>query len=138
MASSSDINVDDWRFKDFSQRMIHIRSLIPPELNSGDSAPDLTRKRPLFQFSAARGDKLIRIWPAFYQAVRTARQWCWERQKDAAQDARPNTDEERTDCVVALIPDNDNEDISFVFRVGYKAGWEIVQYLEFESTNIPS
>lgn len=90
----------------------------------------------VFQFVAARGDKLEGVLPCtspFLQGIHTGRQWCWERQKDAES---LSSDEMRTGAICAMIPDNDQADISFVLTVGYKAGWDIVQYLEFRSSEM--
>ncbi|KAK1713389.1 uncharacterized protein BDZ83DRAFT_656292 [Colletotrichum acutatum] len=90
----------------------------------------------VFQFVAARGDKLEGVLPGtspFLQGIHTGRQWCWERQKDAES---LSSDEMRTGAICAMIPDNDQADISFVLTVGYKAGWDIVQYLEFRSSEM--
>jgi hypothetical protein len=38
----------------------------------------------------------------------------------------------QTDCITALISDTTMQDISFVFRVGYEAGLEMISYLQFD------
>ncbi|KAK1451050.1 hypothetical protein CABS01_16764 [Colletotrichum abscissum] len=107
-------------------------SLVCPETVHEDTAPNLNPNRGVvFQFVAAQGDKLEGVLPGtspFLQGIHTGRQWCWERQKDAESS---NSSEMRTSAISAMIPDNDQADISFVLTVGYKAGWEIVQYLGF-------
>ncbi|KZL80476.1 hypothetical protein CI238_13159, partial [Colletotrichum incanum] len=61
----------------------------------------------------------------FQQAVEVSDQW---RQERAANN-------QRTSCVVAIISENQKEDISFVIRVGHDQGWEIIRYLDFQDAS---
>jgi hypothetical protein len=63
------------------------------------------------------------------RAVEVGYQWRWERFND-----KTTPSEMRTDSIMAMIPDDTQQDISFIFTVGYKAGWEIVEYLGFTSS----
>jgi hypothetical protein len=65
--------------------------------------------------------------PAFFQGVEMSRQWRWERQND-------RSGKRRTDCVIALVPTQQEEDFSFVVRVGHRAGWELVRFLGFDQS----
>jgi hypothetical protein len=85
------------------------------------------------QFLEARGERLDAVLAdsPMLKAMKVGRQWCWERQRDAVV---PESNELRTDSIIAIIPDNVAQDISFILRVGYRAGWEILQYLDFRSS----
>lgn len=63
-----------------------------------------------------------------FKAMKTGRQWCWERKREAV---TTEANDLRTDSIIAMIPGDDAQDISFMLRVGHKAGWEIVDQLEF-------
>ncbi|KAH8752835.1 hypothetical protein F5883DRAFT_576142 [Diaporthe sp. PMI_573] len=108
-------------------------SLVHPSLDRNVASPDADPNRPVFQFLEARGDKLTGVLPnsALLLALQTGRQWCWERSCAVASTA---PDQRRTNSIVAMVPNNDQQDISFILRVGYKAGWEIVKYLDFRSS----
>lgn len=88
---------------------------------------------PVSNFLEARVDKLTGVLPksALLLALQTGRQWCWER-SCAVVLAGP--DQRRTSSIVAVVPDNNQLDISLILRVGYKAGWEILRYLDFRSS----
>lgn len=87
----------------------------------------------VIQFSEAQGGRLGAVLAdsPMLKAMKVGRQWCWERQRDAV---TPGATEMRTDAIIAMIPDTDTQDITFVLRVGYWAGWEIIKYLGFGSS----
>ena len=84
----------------------------------------------VFQFLEAKTDRLEAVLAdsLMLKAMKASRQWRWERGRDALLSP---SDGMRTDSIVAMIPNTDAQDISFVLRVGYKAGWQILQYLDF-------
>ncbi|KAK7398730.1 hypothetical protein QQX98_011892 [Neonectria punicea] len=107
--------------------------LAPPETDHFDVPPDLIPKTVAIQFLEARGERLEDVLAdsPMLQAMKAGRQWRWERQRDAV---FSESSEIRTDSIIAMIPDVDTQDISFVLRVGYKAGWEILKHLDFRSS----
>ncbi|KAH7201158.1 hypothetical protein DER44DRAFT_748304 [Fusarium oxysporum] len=104
--------------------------LVPPEIDHLDIPPDHV---PKIQFSGAHGGRLGAVLAdsPMLKAMKVGRQWCWERQRDAV---TPGATEMRTDAIMAMIPDTPTQDITFVLRVGYWAGWEITKYLGFGSS----
>ena len=60
--------------------------------------------------------------------IKNSRQWRWERSED---DPSLPADQQETDCMIALIPDSESQDLSFVIRVGYWTGLKIAEYLEY-------
>ena len=93
----------------------------------------LTALVPVIQFSAGRADRLcgVLLNSPVLEALRTSRQWGWERQTDAASPSP----EKRTSCIIAVVPNNNELDITFIMRVGNRAGWEIVKYMDFSSSS---
>lgn len=88
-------------------------------------------KDVLLQFTAAsvgQLDELLLRPGRFHHGATTSRQWRWERLRDEASSV-PKQDQ-KTDCITALVP-RPKQDFSFVVRVGYDSGWEIVNFLEY-------
>ncbi|KAM5359816.1 hypothetical protein ACJA88_015031 [Fusarium oxysporum] len=94
--------------------------------------PDQTSRGVPTQLVNARVDHLKDILgpSAMFQAVTLSQQWLFERLLET----ESQESERRTDAVIALIPRSDEEDISIIFRVGNRAGWDIVQHLGFENS----
>ncbi|RMJ05318.1 hypothetical protein CDV36_014000 [Fusarium kuroshium] len=107
-------------------------ALVPPEIDDLDTPPDLIPKTVAVQFFNARSERLDTVLgdSAMLQAMKTSRQWCWERRREALTMEQNGL---RTDSIIAMIPRDDAQDISFILRVGFKAGWEIVRQLEFST-----
>ncbi|RKK66881.1 hypothetical protein BFJ69_g14995 [Fusarium oxysporum] len=90
--------------------------------------PDQSSRGVPTQLVNARVDHLKDILgpSAMFQAVTLSQQWLFERWQENVSPAG----EMRTDAIVAMIPKDKTQDISFLLRVGYRAGWEIVQHLD--------
>jgi hypothetical protein len=78
---------------------------------------------------ANRLEKLFENSPIL-DAIKTSRQWRWERMKDASSRQL----QQHTDCIIALISGSQSQDISFVIKVGAWAGWQINEYLQYNSS----
>ncbi|EXM13998.1 hypothetical protein RAB80_018270 [Fusarium oxysporum f. sp. vasinfectum] len=100
-----------------------------------DVHPDLITKTVAYQLVGARSDRLIQVLrhSAMLQAITVSYQWNFERRQEKVSPAS----EMRTDAIVAMIPKDNKQDISFVLRVGYRAGWEIVEHLDLRSSQEP-
>lgn len=87
----------------------------------------------VFQFAEARSDRLKEVLgrSSMFKAIEAGHQWCWERRQEVES---PLTSEMRTNSIVAMISNDDTQDISFVLRVGYQAGYQIVKFLDFRSS----
>ncbi|SCO12722.1 uncharacterized protein FFE2_12671 [Fusarium fujikuroi] len=107
--------------------------LVPPQIDHPDIPPDHVPKTVVVQFSEAHGGRLGAVLgdSPMLKAMKVGRQWCWERQRDAV---TQGATEMRTDAIIAMIPGTATQDITFVLRVGYWAGWEITKYLGFGSS----
>ncbi|CVK85173.1 uncharacterized protein FMAN_02073 [Fusarium mangiferae] len=79
---------------------------------------------------ASRVEKLFENSPIL-DAIKTSRQWRWERLKDASSGQL----QQQTNSIIALVYPNEINDISLVIKVGYMAGWEINTYLKYDSSN---
>ncbi|KAL2128422.1 hypothetical protein VTI74DRAFT_9208 [Chaetomium olivicolor] len=91
--------------------------------------PNHGQRHIVYQFTAARVERVEGVLKGspLLQAIKTSNQWRWERNREQGSD-------QGTDTVVALIPDSDLQDISFLIKVGYRAGCKMVEFLNFESS----
>jgi len=95
----------------------------------------------LLQFTRASLDRLEELLSrpdrALLQGSGSSRQWRWERRRDEASSVPK--DEQKTDCIVAIVPRGSSQDFSFLLRVGNPDGWKIVDFLEFgHSLEVPA
>ncbi|KAK4172703.1 hypothetical protein QBC36DRAFT_337284 [Triangularia setosa] len=112
-----------------------VLSPLEVEIETGHSSvpPNHVPKEVVFQFTAARVGRLEGMLKGspLIQAVKTSNQWRWERSRDMSSTQNSG---QRTDTIVALIPESSLQDISFLLKVGHRTGWKIVEFLEFESS----
>lgn len=103
-----------------------------PEINRADS----------WRFLGAEADKLegVLAYSPLLLAIKGSKQWQFERARDklAASSSSPSqAGPARTACIIAIRQDPNN-DLSFMIRTSYEAGWSIVQYLNFDdSARVP-
>ncbi|EXK77768.1 hypothetical protein FOQG_17537 [Fusarium oxysporum f. sp. raphani 54005] len=94
--------------------------------------PDVEPRKIVMQMTGAdanRLEKLLENSPLL-DAIKTSRQWRWERMKDlSSRQLR-----QHTNCIIALISGSQSQDISFVIKVGAWAGWQINEYLEYDGS----
>ncbi|KAK5093391.1 hypothetical protein LTS08_008922 [Lithohypha guttulata] len=117
---------------------VHARSFSPLKLANeaiddeieSDEPLNMIARQIVIQFSAAEANRLEGVFgpSPLLEAVKRSRQWRWERAKD---EISSNLRQQQTDCMIALIPDSNDQDFSFVIRVGYSVGWQIVKYLNY-------
>ncbi|EXL39509.1 hypothetical protein FOCG_17886 [Fusarium oxysporum f. sp. radicis-lycopersici 26381] len=104
-------------------------------LNLNES-PEFADRHIISQFARAKADRIVGVFGTspLFQALKTSRQWRWERAQDTAS-SRPQG---QTNCLIALLPNSDMNDFSFVIKVGNKTGWAIIDYLEYAESIDPT
>ncbi|KND87034.1 hypothetical protein TOPH_08332, partial [Tolypocladium ophioglossoides CBS 100239] len=97
----------------------------------GEKPPNEESRRIVIQFLRADVGKLDDVLSGgpLLKAVKSSRQWRWERDQDIA------TDVPRTDCLIAMIPDS-YQDISIMIRAGYQEGRAIAAALGFQRSDV--
>ncbi|KAI5456130.1 hypothetical protein BGZ63DRAFT_96145 [Mariannaea sp. PMI_226] len=111
--------------------------ILGPELLEEDyeniNPPNLSQRDVVMQFSSADTKHLEKLFEnsPILIAIKASHQWRWERANDLDKNSQ-------TDCMVALIPRSEEQDFSFVLRVGYKAGKRIHDYLQYGASNNPA
>lgn len=88
------------------------------------------------QFARAKADRVVGVFgiSPLFEAMKTSRQWRWERAQDMAS-LRPQG---QTNCIIALLPNSDINDFSFVIKVGNQTGWAIIDYLQYAESIEPT
>ncbi|KAK2769689.1 hypothetical protein CKAH01_15056 [Colletotrichum kahawae] len=72
-------------------------------------------------FESPKFDKLLGALEAIGKAVQVSNQWRYERKRN----------DERTNCLTALISDTEEEDVSFVLRLARVPAFTIIKFLDF-------